>query len=116
MDERLQKALEQANYSITIQNQKKNLQLRFQNATTYSVNGGTFTVDQALIGFTHALIARGTTQDVVVIDARGNPILIPDLTAFLDTITTLYWDATNEFFSQMEKLRKARTTKQAVGL
>lgn len=115
MDDRLQKALDQANYNLTIQTQKKNLQFRFQNAITYSVHGGTFTVTPQLIAFVDAL-SRNEITDSVIIDDRGNPIMIPDVADFLETIISTYQEATNEFYAEMTKLRKARTTKASVGL
>lgn len=115
MDERLKSALEQANYSVTIQTQKKNHQLRFQNALSYSAEGGTFTVSPALISFVDTLI-RNDMADGILIDDRGNPILIPDLKAFLATILDLYQQAANELRSNMEKLKRSRTTKATVGL
>lgn len=115
MDDRLQRALEQANYNLTIQTQKKNHQLRFQNATVFSTEGGTFTVSQQLISFVDTLI-RHDQETAVLIDDRGNPIAIPDLKAFLEQIITIYMEATNELLVNMAKLRKARTAKLAVGL
>lgn len=114
MDERLEKALEQANYAVTLQNQKRNLQLRFQNALTYSTGGGTFTVSRELISFVHAL--SQTSASGVLIDDRNNPVAIDDLKAFLETVTGVYQEAANDFLAGMTKLRKARTTRQSVEL
>jgi type II secretory pathway component HofQ len=115
MDERLQRALEQANYNITLQTQKKNHQLRFQNATAYAAHGGSFSITQQLIAFVDALI-RNKQKDSIIIDDRGNPILVPDLKVFLAEIIAIYQEAANELHLSMEKLRKARTTKLAAGL
>lgn len=113
MDERLEKALEQANYIATIQNQKKNIQLRFSNNSLYSVNGGTFMVDQQLIAFAKAMIHH---DNIIVIDQRGNPILIEDPSKFYDEIVSKYIEATQEFYTSYSQLRKARNTKAAVGI
>jgi hypothetical protein len=112
MDERLERALEQANYVITIQSQKKNIQLRFENAMSYSVNGGTFIISQELIAFVNCMMAQHT--DAILIDVRGNPILIEDLGSFYDQIMQRYTEATQEFYTEYTALRKARTTKAAV--
>jgi hypothetical protein len=115
MDERLQRALEQANYNLTIQTQKKNYQLRFQNATVYAAHGGSFVVTPELIAFVDTLI-RNNMTDAVLIDERSNPIAVDDLQEFLTAIISVYQEASNELRVNMELLRKARTTKLAAGL
>lgn len=115
MDERLKTALEQANYSVTLQNQKKNHQLKFQNSLSYSTDGGTFVVSPQLISFVDTLI-RNESTDGILIDTRGNPIFIADLQLFLTTIIDIYHRAANEFLSNIEKLKLARTTSSVVGL
>jgi dTDP-4-dehydrorhamnose reductase len=115
MDERLEQALEQANYSVTVQNQKKNFQRRFNEACVYALNGGTFVANHELIAFVHALVATGR-EDGIVIDQRGNPIEITDLASFADDLIETYTEAANELHFNIEGLKKARRTGKVVGL
>lgn len=114
MDERLKAALEQANYSITLQNQKKNAKLRFENALLYSQNGGTFVISMELVSFVQTLLHVST--EAILIDSRGNPIMIDDLSSFLDKIIQQYHSATNEYMVSIKGLQSSRTTKASVGL
>jgi hypothetical protein len=112
MDDRLTKALEYSNYKVTVFRQKENLKLRLENLLTYAHNGGMFKISQELISFVDALL-RKEINEVVLIDTRENPVKIDNLQEFHDTIIGLYFEATNEFHAEYEKLRKARSVKQA---
>lgn len=111
MDDRLTKALEYSNYKVTVFSQKQNLKLRLENLLTLAHNGGMFKITQELISFVDALL-RKEASEVVLIDLRENPVKITDLQSFYDTIVGLYFEATNEYHMEFEKLRKARSVKQ----
>lgn len=115
MNDRLQAALDHANYRSTIAQQKENLRIRCADLLIHAQNGGVFTASPALIGFLDFLIRREETQSVIL-DDKGNPILIEDLEDFRDALYSTYVEATNEFHQDYEKLRKARSVKAAVGL
>jgi hypothetical protein len=112
MDDRLTKALEYSNYKVTVFQQKQNLKLRLENLLTYAHNGGMFKITQELISFVDALLRRDV-EEVVLVDARENPVKIANLEEFYDTILGQYFEATNEYHLEFEKLRKARSVKQA---
>jgi hypothetical protein len=115
MDNRLEQALEYSNYKVTIFQQKENLKLRLDNLLTYAHNGGIFKISDTLISFVDALIRR-EVQEVVLIDHRGNPVKVSNIKLFQDEIFGLYFEATNEYQVEFEKLRKARSVKQVTGL
>ncbi len=115
MDDRLQKALEHSNYKVALASQRENMKLRFANTCIIGKNGGLFTVNPTLISFVSLLVQREQTT-AILIDDKGNPIRIDALDDFLDDIISTWNEATNEFFSEHEKLRKARTVKAVVGL
>lgn len=115
MDNRLEKALEFSNFKAAVFQQKQNLKLRLDNLLTYAHNGGIFKITQELISFIDVLVRR-EIEEVVLIDERGNPILIKDLLSFRDAIIGLYFEATNEYHFEHEKLRKARSVKQVTDL
>ena len=115
MDDRLEKALEHANYKSTIEIQRKNLELRYQNALLYSVDGGTFSANMELINFVDFLIRNGQ-EDAVIIDAKNKPIMVNDLVEFLAELSSVYFEASNQYFMEFEKLRKARSVKLALDI
>jgi hypothetical protein len=115
MDTRLEQALEYANYKVTVFQQKENLKLRLDNMLTYAHNGGIFKISDTLISFVDSLLRRDVVE-VVLIDQRGNPVKVVDLKAFQETIFSLYFEATNEYQTEFDKLRKARSVKQVTGV
>jgi len=80
MSTRLTKALEFANYRITINNQQAQLKAKTQNLLSYSINGGTFTID------------------------------------IYDEIHSRYFEVTNDYYVEYEKLRKARKVHKVLDL
>jgi hypothetical protein len=112
-DDRLTKALAHANYMATIVQQRENLKLRYANSLLYAHNGGIFTVTPALLALVDLLV-RQETVDTVLIDDKGLPIRIIDLADFLDAITSVYAEASNEYLLAWEELRKARSVEAAI--
>ncbi len=108
MSERLTKALEFANYRLTLNNQLVSLRSKLQTKLIYSINGGTFTISRELITFVDSLIRQEYTEDVILIDNFQNPIQIEDLADFLENITSKYFEVTNDYHAEYVKLRKAR--------
>ena len=56
MAAKLQTALEFSNYRQTLNNQKEVLKAKTESLLSYSINGGTFTIDRELITFVKVLI------------------------------------------------------------
>ena len=75
MSTRLTKALEFANYRVTLNNQQAQLKAKTQSLLSYSINGGTFTIDLTLITFCKQLINEDQNE-VVLLDIYNNPIKI----------------------------------------
>jgi hypothetical protein len=115
MDPRLDKALEFSNHKVTQFQQKQNLKLRLDNLLTYAHNGGIFKITEQLVSFVDAILRR-EVNEVVLIDSRGNPVEITDLQAFQDEIFGLYFEATNEYLVEYDKLRKSRSVKAVTGV
>lgn len=107
MDERLQKALEFSNYSVTIANQKKNIRNRVSQLQVVIKNGGSFTADQQTISFVKALIDLEKTN-AIILDLNDNPIHVSNLKEFLDDLVSAYTSAMNEYDIKMSKLKKTR--------
>lgn len=107
MDERLQKALEFSNYSVTIANQKKSIKNRVNQILIVHKNGGVFKADQETIAFVKTLNDLGH-RSAVLIDTKENPVQIPNTEAFLEELVSAYTSATTEYDIEFNKLKKAR--------
>lgn len=116
MDDRLQKALEQSNYNVSLHLQRENLKLLLKTSLLYATAGGQFTVSRELITFMDAMIRQGVESDLIVADDKNNPILIVTPADFLKEITEVYHRAFNSYYNEFEKLKKARNVKTLAGL
>ena len=114
MSTRLTKALEFANYRITLNNQQAQLKAKVESLLSYSINGGTFTIDTNLITFCKILLDEGD-KEAILLDIYKNPISI-DLESFYDEIKSRYYEVTNEYYAEYEKLRKARKVHKVLDL
>ena len=114
MSTRLTKALEFANYRVTLNNQQAQLKAKTQSLLSYSINGGTFTIDLTLITFCKQLIDNSQTE-VVLLDIYNNPIKV-DVESFYEEIISRYYEVTNNYYAEYEKLRKSRKVHKVLDL
>lgn len=114
MSTKLTKALEFANYRVTLNNQQEALKAKVDMLLTYSVNGGTFTIDQSLITFCKILLDTDN-EEAVLLDVYNNPILV-NLQEFYNEILSRYFEATNEYYIEYEKLKTARKVHKVLDL
>ena len=114
MSTRLTKALEFANYRTTLNNQQSQLKAKIQSQLSYSINGGSFTINRELITFVKILI-DDKQKEAVLLDIYNNPISI-DLKSFYEEIMSRYNEATNDYYAEYEKLRKARKVHKVLDL
>ena len=111
MDERLEKALEFANYRITLTNQKRNIRSRMEVLQAVHYNSGSFIANQNMISFVNTLIQLDK-KTAVIIDTKDNPIYVEDLKDFQDSLVDAYYNASNEYKVQMDKVKKSRNIKK----
>jgi len=109
MDERLKVALDSANFMITFNSQRELNKQTFKENCLYHESGRRFTVNRELINFLSTLIARGLTEDVVVLDDMEVPYMISDLILFLDKIFNIYVESTNQYYSEHMQLMSKRS-------
>lgn len=114
MSTRLEQALEFANYRVTLNNQQATLKAKTQSLLSYSINGGTFSIDTTLITFCKLLIDSNHTN-AVLLDIYQNPIKV-ELEPFFKEIMSRYFEVTNDYYSEYEKLRKARKVHKVLDL
>ena len=105
--ERLEKALDFSNTMQTFNLNKNNLKVKTQNLLNYSTNGGTFNIDQSLIGFMHMIVTSGK-KEAILLDKNDVPIKIDNTEKFLEDISSLYFEAINEYYNDYQKLRSSR--------
>ena len=114
MSEKLTKALEFANYRSTLNNQRAILRAKAESLLSYSIDGGTFTIDPGLISFTKLLMDEGM-ETAVLIDIYDNPINV-ELEDFYVEILSRYVEATNDYHAEYGKLSKARSVKSILDM
>lgn len=114
MSTRLTKALEFANYRTTLNNQQAQLKAKTQSLLSYSINGGTFTIDIPLITFCKQLLDQNQ-KETVLLDVYNNPIKI-NIKDFYSEIESRYFEVTNDYYVEFEKLRKARKVHKVLDL
>lgn len=105
--ERLSKALDFSNTMQTFNLAKNNLKVKTQNLLSYSTNGGTFRVSQELIGFMQFVVSSGKSE-TIILDKNDIPIQITDTEKFLEDVSSLYFEAVNEYYNDYQKLRSSR--------
>jgi hypothetical protein len=114
MSEKLSKALEFANYRSTLNNQRAILKAKVESLLSYSIDGGTFTIDPGLISFVKLLKDEGM-ETAVLIDIYDNPISV-ELEDFYTEILSRYTEATNDYHAEYGKLTKARSVKSILDI
>lgn len=111
MDERLEKALDFANYRQTLANQKRNIRSRMQMLQLVHYNNGSFIADTITIGFVNGLLTANK-KNAIILDTKENPIKIDDLQEFFELLVEKYTEATNEYLTLLDKVNKARNIKK----
>ena len=114
-DPRLAAALEFSNYRITLNNQKKQAQLKYQNDLVYAENGGIFHIDRTLISFVHCLIESGKER-AIILDKNEQPIEIKNLVEFKETILDKYYQFSNAYLVSIKELNQKRNVKSLTGV
>ena len=115
MDERLEKVLDFSNYMITLNNQKRLLKEQYYDNLVYYFNGGQFSVTKDLISFCQSLLALHQTETILV-DDSGIPIEIEVLQDFANELVNVYWQSTNKYLTEYNKLKTNRTVESIMDL
>jgi hypothetical protein len=109
MDERLEKALDFANFMVTLNNQKRSLREKYYTDCVYYHNGGTFTITKELITFIKTLVDLGNTENIVVVDDNDLPVRIENINRLLDDVIDQYFIASNSYYNEYQLLKKNRS-------
>ena len=114
MDSKITDALAFANYRLTLQVQRQNIEARVQTALLLSYQSAIFKTTQELISFVDTKLRLG--GNLLVEDQTGNVISILNPGEFLNRLTETYDSAMEMKQSEQQKLKSARSTAKIVGL
>lgn len=115
MDERLEKAIQTANYMATLNTQKKLAYEEYLQNLIYYYNGAGFTATRELINFVKTLLDL-EYNEFVLLDDNNNPIEITNAKEFLDSLLGVYIQATNGYAGSYNSLKKKRRVEDLVNL
>jgi hypothetical protein len=113
-DKKLNEALAFANYRLTLQVQRQNIEARVEAALLVSHNGALFKSTQQLINFVALRLMR--QEAILVEDNSNNVITIQDGEEFLKLLLTAYDSAMQLKQDEQKRLKSARSTAKIVGL
>lgn len=114
MDKKLEDALAFANYRLTLQIQRQNIDARVDTALLASHQNAIFKSSQELIAFVGLKAIRG--EKLLVEDHSGNVIQIDNANDFLSALIQAYDSAMELKQLEQKKLKSARSTAKIVGL
>ena len=115
MEDRLQKALEFANYRQTLNNQLHKIKIKVEGLLMFAKNGGLFKVNQELICFLDYLVRSGTTE-ADILDSNNIPVHIENVEDFLKDIKIRYFEVTHDYLKEYQAIRKLRNVKSIIGI
>ena len=115
MEERLQQALEFANYRQTLNNQLQKAKVKAEGMLLFAEAGGMFTINQQLICFLDYLIRNNFTE-ATLLDNNNSPIHIADINDFLKKITVRYFDVTTDYLKESQIVKKSRSVKSILDI
>lgn len=115
MDERLEQALEFANYQRTLHLEKKRIQAKLRQDLELVYSGGRFLVDRNFIVFLQ-IFNPEEDGSVTILDENLTPITINDPADFQKEAYNTYFRAVNRYRVEFEALKKKRTVKAVVDL
>lgn len=113
MEKRLEQALDYSNFRLVLATRQVNLKVLLKNRLILSYAGGFFDVDINLISFLYSLISMEKTE-FVFIDKNDVPILVKDLSEFLNECVEKYEDAIYKYYVAYEKLQEAREIRKVL--
>ena len=113
MDERLAKALDFSNYMLTLNNQKRLLEEKYQEDLIHFYNGSQVTITRELITFVSVIISADQ-DEVVITDDNNIPFMVEDLESFYSEIINKYTVASNDYFTSYASLKTNRSVEKLV--
>tara|TARA_B100000212_G_scaffold342338_1_gene328940 strand:+ start:458 stop:799 length:342 start_codon:yes stop_codon:yes gene_type:complete len=109
MDSKLEKALEFANFSQTLQNQKNILLKQYQDNCYHYQDGCAFEVTPDLITFCNFILSKD--KPLVLLDSNCTPVEINNPKQFIDDIVDVYIQSTNKYLIAYNKFKSNKKVK-----
>lgn len=107
MDTRLESALELSKALETIENQRSLALSKYQQNLILYYNGGTFVVD---LVFLSALSSFNDINDaIILLDINNIPVKVTNLEEFIFVARSKYIEASRQYYSDYESIKKIRT-------
>ena len=100
----------------TLSNQRRLLLTEFEQGLIYYINGASFKITPELINFTKLMIDMGHTTECAFVDSNKLPVIISDVTEFLNEITSIYFESLNDYSVKYAELSTKRKIKEIVEL
>jgi hypothetical protein len=116
MDNRLNDALAFANYRLTLQIQRKNIEQRVTAALVLNYSGYVFNVSKELINFVSAHLQFNRESQLIIDDQKENAVVIDNPDEFIERMFACYNQAMQLKRAEQEKLKSARNPGKLVGL
>jgi hypothetical protein len=113
MDERLAKALDFSNYMKTLNDQKRVLKEKYYANLIYYFEGDQFTVTKDLLSFVKMLSDK-EVDFAILTDDNDVPVRIENVEEFLTNILDVYFQASNIYINEYEKLKLGRSIEKLV--
>ena len=113
MKKEVSQALSNANYRITLENQKEKIKEVFHSDLLYSFNGGFFKLGPILF-FEVKMHLDDGNQEFIIPDIYENLIEIEDGEKFYKAARSKYQEAINRYQMSLNKLIYQRNTKDLV--
>jgi len=110
VDDRLRRALEFSNYRQTLHIHRENIKQRYDSQLQLIESGGIFYAKEKLISFISTLLDMGN-ESAIIIDSKNNPVNIKNLKEFKENLVEAYHQATNELYTEHQRLKKSRNIK-----
>lgn len=114
MDQRLEKALEFAQYSQTLNNQKNIIYKQYKDDCYHYTDGCAFAVTPELITFCNLMISYD--KPLVLLDSNNTPIEITDPKKFIEDIIDVYVQSVNSYLVKYQNFKDNKTIKDFLDL
>jgi|TARA_B110000259_G_scaffold26980_1_gene28274 hypothetical protein len=108
MDQRLQKALEHADYVTSFKNQKRVLREKYLKDCTIYYSGGQFTASREIIATLKSI------DSSIFVDNNNTPIEIKTRGEFYDALVDAFSHATQSYYDSYQKLIQSERTVQGI--
>ena len=107
LDPRLAEALKSSKISEILTAKRRIATEEFERATTVSINGGKFTIDEPFLLVLAGYAAVGAP--CVLIDSNRVPVRVTDPSSFYATARNAYFAALETFINAYDEIRKQRS-------